>query len=174
MKLDTATVADTATPRPRKPCERANPKGCAGRNTVPADSRTGRCRDCYLADVGTNARKTDPEHYRRFIFPMLRSIAKRALKEDIALGLNLLLDIEGLADELADDVGVEMYRRYEADRIERGVKDGAPKRISGDLALERREAWTRDKVYKRWGPNSRAAETRPELAADLTDKNEES
>jgi hypothetical protein len=86
--------------------------GCGGEYHGGKRDGSGKCRACYLKDLGSDGRKTEPEEQFAMLGRMIRSTARRAEGEDPGRGLKLLLEHEKFVRELIRQVGPSMVAQY--------------------------------------------------------------
>ena len=109
-----------------------------------ATSKT--CRPCYLANLGTTARKFEPAEHGAMLARMLTAAGRRARREDPGQGLAMLVEVQRAVDALVAEVGADVLGQYQAESA-----DGLT-RMAEDLTLGTGQAWSRQRVHKRWAP----------------------
>lgn len=83
---------------------------------------------------GSDPRSRDPQRQiRRFLIPMLKANARRAMGEDPEIGLAGLLEVQELVDRLVREVGVHQVRVVGGANVASGL------------------GWTKQRVRGRWG-----------------------
>jgi hypothetical protein len=129
------------------------PRHCDGAqcgSQVRPGNKTGKCRPCYLAGLGANGKKTDPQEQGKFLARMLTSAGRRARAEDPGLGVAMLLEVQAQVDQLVRSVGADVLAQYQA------MADDGLTQMAEDLTLSTGQPWSKQRVFKRWGG------TRPE------------
>jgi hypothetical protein len=135
------------TPRARNQDEKVPCLGGCGKD-ISAANKSGRCRDCWVADGGPyrnamarrgegDVRKTEPEAQAAMLNRMAKSFARRAAGEDPGRGLALLLDHLKLVTELTREVGIEVTETF------------------GQTVVAQELGTTKQNVDKRWGATRR-------------------